>query len=55
MARLLLASAVAVLALAASSVATAAPPTGFTPPQTVGPGLQVSGAIVAADAAGDRI
>ena len=54
MARLLLASAVAVLALAASSVATAAPPTGFTPPQTVGPGLQVSGAIVAADAAGGQ-
>ena len=42
MARPLLASAVAVLALVASSVAAAAPPTGFTPPQTVGSGLPVA-------------
>ena len=37
-----------------ASIATAAPPTGFTPPQTLGAGLQVSGAIVAADAAGGQ-
>jgi hypothetical protein len=43
---------VAALALAAAQVADAAAPTGFTAPQTLGPGLQVSGAIVAADAAG---
>jgi hypothetical protein len=54
MLRPLLASAVAVLALAGSSVAGAAAPTGFSPPQTLGPGLQVSGAIVAADAAGGQ-
>ena len=54
MLRPLLASSVAVLALAGSSSAGAAPPTGFTPPQTLGPGLQVSGAIVAADAAGGQ-
>ena len=54
MARPLLASAVALLALVASSVAAAAPPAGFTPPQTVGSGLPVSGAIVAADAAGGQ-
>ncbi len=54
MLRPLLASSVAVLALAASSIAGAAPPTGFTAPQTLGAGLQVSGAIVAADAAGGQ-
>ena len=54
MLRPLLASSVAVLALAGPSIAGAAPPTGFTPPQTLGPGLQVSGAIVAADAAGGQ-
>jgi hypothetical protein len=54
MLRPLLASAVAVLALAGSSVAGAAAPTGFSPPQALGPGLQVSGAIVAADAAGGQ-
>ena len=53
MLRPLLASSVAVLALAASSIAAAAPP-GFTAPQTLGPGLQVSGAVVAADAAGGQ-
>jgi hypothetical protein len=45
---------VAALALAAAQVADAAAPTGFTAPQTLGPGLQVSGAIVAADAAGGQ-
>jgi hypothetical protein len=54
MLRPLLASSVAVLALAGSPVAGAAAPTGFSPPQTLGPGLQVSGAIVAADAAGGQ-
>jgi hypothetical protein len=48
------AAAVAVLALAACSVAIAAPPAGFSPPQTIGSGVQVSGAIVAADAAGGQ-
>jgi hypothetical protein len=54
MLRPLLASSAAVLALAGSSVASAAPPSGFTPPQTLGAGLQVSGAVVAADAAGGQ-
>jgi hypothetical protein len=54
MLRPLLASSVAVLALAGSPMAGAAAPTGFSPPQTLGPGLQVSGAIVAADAAGGQ-
>jgi hypothetical protein len=54
MLRPLLASSMAVLALAGASSATAAAPTGFTPPQTLGAGLQVSGAIVAADAAGGQ-
>ena len=54
MLRPLLATSLAVLALAGASVATAAPPIGFTAPQTLGVGLQVSGAIVAADAAGGQ-
>ena len=54
MPRSLLACSVAVLALAAAPFANAAPPTGFTPPQTVGAGVAVSGAIVAADAAGGQ-
>ena len=54
MLRPLLVPSIAAVALAASSVADAAPPTGFTTPQTLGPGLQVSRAIVAADAAGGQ-
>jgi hypothetical protein len=45
---------VAALALVAAPLADAAAPTGFTPPQTLGPNLQVAGAIVAADAAGGQ-
>ncbi len=54
MPRSLLPASVVVLALATCPMATAAAPSGFTPPQTVGAGVQVSGAIVAADAAGGR-
>jgi hypothetical protein len=54
MLRSLLVVSVAVLTLAAASLADAAAPTGFSPPQTLGPGLQVAGAIVAADAAGGQ-
>jgi hypothetical protein len=42
------------LVLAVSSVASAAPPAGFTPPATVGTNLQVSGVVAAADAAGGQ-
>jgi hypothetical protein len=45
---------VAALALLAAPVADAGAPTGFTPPQTLGPNRQVAGAIVAADAAGGQ-
>jgi hypothetical protein len=54
MPRSLLAASVAVLALLAAPIADAAAPTGFTAPQTIGPGVRVSGAIVAADAAGGQ-
>jgi hypothetical protein len=54
MLRSLPAACAAVLALVAAPIAQAAPPTGFTPPQTLGAGLRVSGAIVAADAAGGQ-
>jgi hypothetical protein len=49
-----LAACAAVLALVVAPIADAAPPTGFTAPQTLGAGLRVSGAIVAADAAGGQ-
>src|SRR4051812_42537336 len=42
------------LVLALCSVAAAAPPSGFTPPATLGTSLQVSGVVAAADAAGGR-
>jgi hypothetical protein len=45
---------VAALVLAVSSVASAAPPTGFTPPATVGTNLRVSSVVAAADAAGGQ-
>src|SRR4051812_40065489 len=54
MPRSLLAACVAALALLPASIADAAAPTGFTAPQTLGAGLRVSGAIVAADAAGGQ-
>src|SRR4051794_29011502 len=54
MPRSLLAAGAAVLALVVAPMAGAAPPTGFTAPQTLGAGLRVSGAIVAADAAGGQ-
>jgi hypothetical protein len=54
MLRSLLAACAAVLALVAAPIAEGAPPAGFTPPQTLGAGLRVSGAIVAADAAGGQ-
>jgi hypothetical protein len=54
MPRSLLALSVAALALVACPVADAAAPTGFSPPRTLGSGLQLSGAIVAADAAGGQ-
>jgi hypothetical protein len=54
MPRSLLACSVAVLALATCAVAGAAPPTGFSAPQTVGAGLPVVGPIVAADSAGGQ-
>jgi hypothetical protein len=44
----------AALALAVSSSAVAAPPSGFTPPATLGTNLQVSGVVAAADAAGGQ-
>src|SRR3954463_12475966 len=43
---------VAALVLAVSSVASAAPPAGFTAPATLGTKLQVSSVVAAADAAG---
>jgi hypothetical protein len=54
MLRSLPAASAAALALLAAPIAHAAPPTGFTPPQSLGAGLRVSGAIVAADAAGGQ-
>jgi hypothetical protein len=54
MPRSLLPASVLVLVLAICPIAGAAAPTGFTPPQTVGTNLQVSGAIAAADAAGGQ-
>ncbi len=45
---------VAALALLAAPLADAAAPTGFTPPQILGPNVQVAGAIAAADAAGGQ-
>jgi hypothetical protein len=54
MPRSLLVACAAVLALVVAPIANAAPPTGFTAPQTLGAGLRVSGAIVAADAAGGQ-
>lgn len=52
--RSLLAAASAVLALVLCPVAGAAPPSGFTPPATLGANLQVSGVVAAADAAGGQ-
>jgi hypothetical protein len=54
MLRCLLAASMAVPALLAAPNAGAAPPTGFTAPQTLGAGLHVSGSVVAADAAGGQ-
>jgi hypothetical protein len=54
MLRSLLCLSAAVLALVACPIAGAAAPIGFSPPQALGSGLQVSGAIVAADAAGGQ-
>jgi hypothetical protein len=54
MPRSLLACSIAVLAFATCAVAGAAPPAGFSAPQTVGAGLLAIGPIVAADAAGGQ-
>jgi hypothetical protein len=45
---------VAAAVLAATSVAAAAPPSGFTPPATLGTNLHVSGVVAAGDAAGGQ-
>jgi hypothetical protein len=45
---------VAAAVLAATSVAAAAPPSGFTPPATLGTNLHVSGVVTAGDAAGGQ-
>jgi hypothetical protein len=54
MPRFLLPCSVALLALVAAPIASAVAPTGFSPPQTLAPGVPVSEAIVAADAAGGQ-